>query len=406
MNSFNQQFSPYSSIAGGYQWPSSSSQYMNQYSPLNSYMGSQAAPSAYSGLSGVQSQQGPMLSGLDSQSQGQSSLIQAANPSSSANNGLLSSASHLIAQYLSPTSAGSSNQIQQAANGQQAPGQSNQVNAGNAGIMTPQQQSQNQYSEFASILDSMVAQTGVSAQRQPNINQYLANQAQPQGQQGLINQQPTQGQQSAPGSMMIGDNDMSGSSNIQSYMPASPQQASQKSSMVSLAEQLAPGAQFNKLVSFPFSLSSNEDPSKEGRYKLHIPFLNQHVKRSDQQQAIASQPMSGQQQQNYLNSYYSQQQPTSLIANSQAISQQSQQQQQMKAQASQLIPTIVSPQSSSASSSLSSSVSQSQSYTNSQPIGSAISSPVSSIVSSSSSPSSSSAAAASPSVVNPSSSSS
>lgn len=340
-------------------------------------MGSQSGSSGYPGLAGVQSQQNAMLSGLDSQSQSQSSLIQAANPSSSANGGLLSSASHLIAQYLSPTSAGSSGQVQQAANGQQALGQSNQVNGANPAILTPQQQSQNQYSEFASILDSMVAQTGATAQRQPNLNQYLANQAQSQqGQQGLVNQQPMQGQQSGPGNMMIGDNDMSGSSNIQSYMPASPQQASQKSSMVSLAEQLAPGAQFNKLVSFPFSLSSNEDPSKEGRYKLHIPFLNQHVKRSDQQQAAASNSISAQQQQqNYLNSYYSQQQPASSPV---SISQQSQQH-QLKAQASQLIPTILSPQSSSSSSS----ASQSQSYSNSPvSVSSAISAPVSSVVSS------------------------
>lgn len=382
-------------MAGGYQWPSGSSQFMSQYSPLSSYMSSQPGSSAYPGLTGAQAQQASsMMTGLESQTQGQSSMIPAANSNSVNNGGLLSSASHLIAQYLSPSSAANNQQVPQSASQQNGLQQQNamQQNGQSSGIMTSQQQSQNQYNEFASILDSMVAQTGVSAQRQPNLNQYLANPSAVQGQQGLQSQSGIQGHQAAPTNMMMGDNEMSGSNNIQSYMPAaSQQQANQKSSMVSLAEQLAPGAQFNKLVSFPFSLTSNEDTSKEGRYKLHIPFLNQHVKRSDQQAVAgaAASPVSGQQQQQkYINSYYSQQQPASSLIQS------PQQPQQLKPQSSQLVPTIVSPQSS---------VSQAQSYTNAQTSANAA---IPSSASSGSSSSSSSSSASAPSSIAVSSSSS
>mgnify|MGYP000996601296 CR=1 FL=1 len=292
--------------------------------------------SAYPGLSGAQSQS--MMSGIDNQQQSQSALNPAVN-SNNANSGLLSSASHLIAQYLSPTSAlGSPSGQSSAQSSQQQLGQ-NQQNGQAQNLMTPQQQQQQtQYNEFASILDSMVAQTGASSQRQPNLQQYLGGSSAQLGQQGMPAQQ---GYQSASGNMMgsssmSGDNEMSASNSIQSYMPAAvSQQANQKSSMVGLAEQLAPGAQFNKLVSFPFSLSNNDDPNKEGRYKLHIPFLNQHVKRSDQQ--VSSNPSAAQRQQQSQNSY---QQYVSALAN------QAQAQHQLIAQSSQLAPSIVSPQSS------------------------------------------------------------
>lgn len=373
LNSFNQQYNPYSSLSSNYQWPTGANgQFVNQqYSPLSNYLSSQVGSSAFPGMSGSSSQNGAssILSGLDGSS---SQPQQSANSNNAGSNGLLSSASHLIAQYLSPSSTSNS-----ATSGQQQPIGQNSINGqAQQNLISPQQQSQ--YNEFASILDSMVAQTGPTAQRQPAMNQYMnaANgvSGQSVGQQALQSQQ---GYQAAPGNLMgssgtmMGDNEMSGSSNIQSYMPATQQQASQKSSMVSLAEQLAPGAQFNKLVSFPFSLTNNDDPSKEGRFKLHIPFLNQHVKRSDQPQQVSQTAR----QQQILNQYYSQQQ---ALANQQG------QQQQMTAQASQVIPTIVSPQSS---------VSQSQSsesVANSAPSAAVPASQSSSVVSSVSSSSSSS----------------
>lgn len=217
----------------------------------------------------------------------QSQLSPSVYPTSSGTNngGLFSSASHLIAQYLSPNPS-SSQQVQQM-NGFQQPNQQSGIQGGFNGqsLLSPQQQTQ--YNEFASILDSMVAQTGAGSPQRSN--QVLNN--------GSLqaNQTSQASFQSGPNMMGMSDNDMVASSNVQSYLPqpaaspsapsAGPQPAiSQKSSMVSLAEQLAPGSQFNKLISFPFSLSNNDDPSKEGRFKVHIPFVNQHVKRSDQSQ--------------------------------------------------------------------------------------------------------------------------
>lgn len=326
---------------------------------MNGYISSQAGSSSYPGLSGL-SQSSPigasnvLSSGLEGQQQSaQGSLNPAANSNSGngASGGLLSSASQLIAQYLSPSSSSNSQsgigaQSNQGQNSQQSNGQQSGQN-----LLNAQQQAQSPYNEFASILDSMVAQTGVSSQRQPSLNQYLSSGPTGQSQQqqmqahGLQSgqQQSIQGYQPANlmgAGQMVPDQDMSGSSSIQSYLPAATaQQASQKSSMVGLAEQLAPGSQFNKLVSFPFSLSSNDDPSKEGRYKLHIPFLNNHVKRSDQQQQVsnANQPQLQQrqhQQAQLLNQYYNQQYAAAA-----------QQQNQLMAQASQVVPTIISPQS-------------------------------------------------------------
>lgn len=172
--------------------------------------------------------------------------------------------------------------------------------------------------------------------------------------------------------MMSGDNEMMGSSNVQilaqpgsaaaavgSSSPAvvapsaiAPSagssglqaQASSKSNMVSLAEQLAPGAQFNKLISFPFSLSNNDDPNKEGRFKLHIPFLNQHVKRSDHQQQQQQQQLLNQQQQQSYYNQPQQQQYTMPLLNNNVQGQQA----PMMSQASQQVATIVNPAQSSA----------------------------------------------------------
>lgn len=266
-----------------------------------------------SGLDVSQSMLQPQLASLSPAINSGSSSPAQASPSNGG--GLLSSASHLIAQYLSPSSSSSSSSGSASLSGSPAVssssmgGQQQQQSAMQQPVMSAQQASQ--YNEFASILDSMVAQTGVGAQqRQPMGSGQYGQQMHPQQMQtqnlyqasnGPQQQQPQQ-QQQPGGSMMMmssgADQDMSGSSNIQSYLPAATQQqANQKSSMVSLAEQLAPGSQFNKLVSFPFSLSNNDDPSKEGRYKLHIPFLNSHVKRSDQQQQVTATAGFSQQQQ-------------------------------------------------------------------------------------------------------------
>lgn len=291
----------------------------------------------------------------------------------------LTSASSLFAHYLNPNSP-SNNQQSQSAGSQsnQQAGVQNNFNGQN--LMSPQQQAQ--YTEFASILDSMVAQTGLGSSQRSN--QMLGNGV-PQNSQGQ------QAFQSMGGNMMgLGDNDMVASNNIQTYAtqpsPASGSngasnqaQASQKSSMVSLAEQMLPGAQFNKLVSFPFSLTNNDDPSKDGRLKVTIPYVSQHIKRSDQ-----GQPRS---QQQYLNPSYSQYVPLMNSA----------QQSQMIAQSSQQVPSIVSPQSPTSSSSIGSIASSVSSQSQASPMVSSSSSSSQSSSSLLSSPSVSSASSNNPS---------
>ncbi|KAG9509301.1 Glutamate--cysteine ligase regulatory subunit [Fragariocoptes setiger] len=318
MSASGSQYNPYASLQG-YNWgtlPASSlykqgngyNPTMPQYSP-SSMLGASFDTSSLSALTNGMSQNSP----INSPSQ------------QSQHSGLLSSASQLISQYLSPsassgTASSGSNGGQSFMSGynygtpQSAQSQVAQSSQGSQGQQAPAISSS--YNDFSQMLDSMVAASGVGQRGQPSIQQFLSPSV-PSGNSMSL----------STGGLMTADHDMSSSNMVPTYMSstssqgaqqssgpsavgvlpqqqqaaaiANNQQAQQKSSMVSLAEQLAPGAQYNKLISFPFSLGPSDD--KDGRLRLHIPYMKQHVKRmsssADTQPIVASVPSQQQPQQ-------------------------------------------------------------------------------------------------------------